>query len=186
MKQEAEKLIFELIEQTRKHVNYAESLKKLPNQVLNWKPNIDAWNVVECLAHLNLYSDFYHPEIKNAMQNSRHISEVTYSSGWLGNYFANSMLPKEKLNKMKTFKDKNPINFPSKKTVIDDFVQQQLTLIELLNQAKKANLNKTKTAISISQLIKLRLGDTFRFLINHNIRHIHQIQKLLKAQKVEN
>ncbi|RXM56703.1 hypothetical protein BOQ60_25350, partial [Chryseobacterium sp. CH1] len=30
------------------------------------------------------------------------------------------------------------------------------------------DLEKTKTSISISKLIKLKLGDTFRFVIYHN------------------
>ena len=40
--------------------------------------------------------------------------------------------------------------------------------------------DKTKTAISISKLIKLRLGDTFRVLIYHNERHIKQAERAIK------
>jgi hypothetical protein len=38
------------------------------------------------------------------------------------------MLPKEKLNKMKTFKDKNPLNAVLDKTVINKFIDQQIKL----------------------------------------------------------
>jgi hypothetical protein len=44
------------------------------------------------------------------------------------------MLPKEKLNKMKTFKDKNPLNAKLDKAVIDKFTNQQTKLLELINQ----------------------------------------------------
>lgn len=43
------------------------------------------------------------------------------------------MLPKEKLNKMKTFKDKNPLNANLDKLIIDKFINQQIKLLDLLN-----------------------------------------------------
>ena len=88
------------------------------------------------------------------------------------------MLPKEKLNKMKTFKDKNPLNSNLNKTVIDRFITQQIKLLDLLNQSRNVSLNKVKIQTSISSLIKLNLGDTFQFLINHIIRHLKQIDRI--------
>lgn len=182
MKIAAHLLLQDLIKQTKQHIQQIEKLKQLDNKLLNWKANTESWSVLECLAHLNLYSDFYNPEIKRAIAKSIHKPELHYQSGWLGNYFVNSMLPKEKLNKMKTFKDKNPIYLTMKADVLDEFIKQQQELIALLEQAEKVSLTKTKTAISISSLIKLRLGDTFRFLINHNIRHLNQINRVLTSQ----
>lgn len=182
MKQNTQAILQELINQTETQIKAAETLKQYDSAILNWKANADSWSVLQCLAHLNLYSDFYNPEIKRAITNSIHNPEPNYQSGWLGNYFANSMLPKEKLNKMKTFKDKNPIFLKLSDDVLDEFIKHQKELVALLEQAKKVSLNRTKTAISISSLIKLRLGDTFRFLINHNIRHFKQIERVLKAE----
>ena len=65
------------------------------------------------------------------------------------------MLPKEKLNKMKTFKDKNPIGSELDKKTIERFITQQEQILNLLDKSKEIDLNKTKTAISISKLIKL-------------------------------
>lgn len=90
------------------------------------------------------------------------------------------MLPKEKLNKMKTIKSMNPVGSNLDKSVLDKFINQQKTLLELLKQAKKVNLTKTKTGISISKWIKLRLGDTFRVVIYHNLRHMIQAEKVVK------
>ena len=91
------------------------------------------------------------------------------------------MLPKEKLNKMKTFKSKNPLNSALDKSVIDRFTTQQIKLLDLLNQSRKVSLNKVKIKTSISSLISLKLGDTFQFLINHMIRHLNQIDKIQTA-----
>ena len=93
------------------------------------------------------------------------------------------MLPKEKLNKMKTFKDKNPLHSNLDPTVMDKFIAQQNTLLDLLHQAKNVSLNKVKIETSLSSLIKIKLGDTFQFFINHIIRHLKQIEKIQIALK---
>lgn len=89
------------------------------------------------------------------------------------------MLPKEKLNKMKTFKDKNPIGSKLDKKTIERFISQQEQILNLLDKSREIDLNKTKTAISITNLIKLKIGDTFRVVIYHNERHLEQANKLL-------
>lgn len=82
---------------------------------------------------------------------------------------------------MKTSKDKNPIGSTLTIDVIDKFIIQQKELIDLIKKSKNVNLTKTKTAISISKLIKIRLGDTFRFIIAHNQRHIIQAKNAIKV-----
>jgi len=177
---DAHTLLLELKEETIKNTALALTLKNLSTEQLNFRENPDKWSILECLEHLNLYGDFYIPAIRQALKVAKTSGETTFRSGLLGNYFANSMLPKEKLNKMKTFKDKNPLHFDLDKSVIDRFVSQQKDLTELLEMSKTVSLNKVKINISISRWIKLKLGDTFRFVINHNIRHIRQIQNIIE------
>lgn len=47
---------------------------------------------------------------------------------------------------------------------------------------KNIDLNKTKTAISISKWFKLKLGDTFKVVIYHNERHIAQARKVCESE----
>ena len=180
---QSEKLIQTLLEQTNEIINQAEKLKILDFNSLAWKENNASWSVLECLEHLNLYGDYYLPEIENKIKESTTEAEVEFNSGMLGNYFAKSMLPKEKLNKMKTFKDKNPLHSTLDKSVIDKFLNQQIKLVDLLNQSKKVSLNKVKIKTSISSFISLKLGDTFQFLINHIIRHLNQVNRIQAAVK---
>lgn len=180
---QTEKIIQSLVEQTRENMNKVEALKAYDLHSLTWKENATSWSILECLEHLNLYGDFYLPEIKTKIQQSNTKSEPTFKSGILGAYFAKSMLPKEKLNKMKTFKDKNPLNAKLERNVIDKFMNQQEELLNLLNESQKVSLNKVKIQTSISSLIKLKLGDTFQFYINHIIRHLKQIERVEKAMK---
>lgn len=175
---QSEKLIQTLLEQTKQIINQAEKLKHYDLNTLTWKENKTSWSILECLEHLNLYGNFYLPQMENKIKNSTTKTELEFKSGILGNYFSKSMLPEEKLNKMKTFKDKNPLNANLDKTVIDKFINQQIKLLDLLNQSRNVNLNKVKIKISISSFIKLKLGDTFQFFINHIIRHLKQIDRI--------
>lgn len=175
---QSEKLIQSLIEQTRLIINQAEKLKSYDLPTLTWRENPASWNILECLEHLNLYGDYYLPQIENQIKNSNTKSDLEFKSGFLGNYFAKTMLPKEKRNKMKTFKDKNPLNTELDKTVIEKFVNQQIKLLDLLNQSRQVSLNKVKIETSILSLLKFKLGDTFQFFINHIFRHLNQIDNI--------
>lgn len=180
---QSEDLIQSLLKQTRQIINQAEKLKAYDLHALTWRENETSWNILECMEHLNLYGDFYLPHIEYQIKHSKSKPDTEFKSGFLGNYFSKSMLPKEKLNKMKTFKDKNPLKTELDKTAIDRFIAQQIILLELLNQAQNVSLNKVKTNISITKLIKLKLGDTFQFFINHIIRHLSQIERIQIVMK---
>lgn len=170
----------QLIEQTKANINKVETFRTRPLEELNFKITHDKWSVLECIEHLNLYSHFYNPEIKNCIETKHSKSNTLFVSGLIGNYFVKTMLPKKKLNNMKTFKDKDPSGSNLDTKVLDKFICQQKELIELIENSKNCNLTKTKTAISISKFIKIRLGDTFRFIIAHNERHIIQAQNTLQ------
>lgn len=180
---QSEQLIQQLIEQTRQVINQVEKLKNYDLSTLTWRENETAWNMLECLEHLNLYGDFYLPQIELKIKESNTRSAPVFKSGLLGNYFAKSMLPKEKLNKMNTFKDKNPINAKLDKDVIDKFIHQEMHLLDLLSQSRNVSLNKIKISTSISSLLRLNLGDTFQFFINHILRHLIQIDRIETAMK---
>ena len=151
--------------------------------LLNYKENKESWSVLECIQHLNLYSDFYLPEIKVQIEKSAYTSDELFKSGLLGNYSANMMLPGENMKKMKTFSNKNPLGSQLDSKVLERFIEHQDMMIELLNQSRSVSLNKTKTCISISKWIRLKLGDTFRFVINHQERHILQAKRTLVRAK---
>ncbi len=181
MKMNTQQLIDELKSITQDNLNFAEKLLNQPDEKLNFRFSEKSWSILECLEHLNLYGKFYLPEIRKSIQNSDTTFTEIFSSGMLGNYFAKSMLPKQKLNKMKTFRNMNPIHSNLDKKVLNEFIAQQKQMTQLLNDAENVNLNIIKTGISISSFIRLKLGDTFRFVIYHNLRHVEQAKKLLQV-----
>lgn len=150
--------------------------------MLLWRENANAWNVLECISHLNLYSAFYVPQMLEKIKKSNSKPQKTFKSGWLGGYFANSMQPKDKLNKMNSMKSMNTLNVRVDNAVLDQFVGHQHALLEVLKLAQNVNLNDIKIKTSLSLLIRLKLGDSLLFYVNHNRRHFKQIERILAAQ----
>ncbi|SFN77968.1 DinB superfamily protein [Chryseobacterium oleae] len=180
MKMSTPQLLDELKSLTQTHLKYAENLLQETDEKLNSRMSEGSWSVLECLEHLNRYGDFYIPEINQRISSSKTSPAPVFKPGFLGNYFAKSMQPKDKLNKMKTLKGMDPINSQLDKRVVEKFIRQQSQFLDLLEKAASANLNTIKTSVSISKLIKIKLGDTFRFVIYHNQRHVRQADSILK------
>ncbi|MDT0690023.1 DinB family protein [Salegentibacter sp. F188] len=180
MKIASEDLISDLKARTLQNLRKAEQMKKLPLENLNHKVNDHSWSALECIKHLNLYGEYYLPEIEKRINQRDYAAEEKFASGKLGNYFAKMMLPGEKMKKIKTFRNKNPNGSKLDKEALEEFIIQQNKILDLLEKARKISLNKTKTSISITSFLKLKLGDTLRVVIYHNDRHMLQAQKALE------
>lgn len=174
-------LIDDLVKRTERSTDKVRVFETLPIAQLQHKQG-NQWSILECLEHLNLYGDFYLPEIeKQIIANQHKPASGTFESGLVGNYFANLMEVKDgKIKKMKSPKDKNPSHTTLSITTISRFLKQQERLLNLLQQSRKVDLTRTKTAISLSSLIRLRLGDTLRFYTYHIERHVWQAERIMK------
>ncbi|WP_313265021.1 DinB family protein [Sphingobacterium sp.] len=181
MKYKSLELLQQLENQVHEHISFVNSLKVLSQEVLNNRPHEESWNILERLQHLNLYGNFYLPEITKKMTDSKFSFNADFKTGFLGNYFANSILPNDKKKKMKTFQKMDPKYLMLTKDVITVFLEQQDRLLNLLDRAKSKDLTKIHIKLSFCSWIQLRLGDIFRFVIHHNTRHIVQIKKMLSA-----
>jgi hypothetical protein len=65
-------------------------------------------------------------------------------------------------------------------TDIETFEKDQLHLLTILTQAEEVNLRKIKVPLSISKIIRLRLGDALQFVIYHNERHMQQALNIIE------
>ena len=176
------KLIVALIEVTKQNLNTTEGLLKMSLKDLNRKEDSSGWSALECIAHLNIYGSFYLPEIENAIDKASLSNSNNFKSGVFGGYFVNLIKPKENLNKMKTLEKFNPIGSKLNRDALITFKGQQIKMLELLSQMSQINLTKAKTAVSISKLIKMRLGDTLQFVIYHNQRHLIQANTAIASK----
>jgi hypothetical protein len=186
MKKQASELLDELIALTEQNSNRVRILKAKPITELNYKISAEKWSALQCIDHLNQYGDYYLPAIAGQLETAgQSKSDSTFTSGLLGNYFANLMQVKVgKIKKMKSPKDKLPSASDLSLNTIDRFLKQQDRLLELLRQARNKDLVKIKVSTSLHKLIKLRLGDTFRFFVNHVDRHIWQAEQITGTKPV--
>ncbi len=179
----------ELLEQlqsdTRQLILTANYLQTIDPGVLLQEPAPGKWSVIQVLEHLNSYGRYYLLSIERSLENDKPAVEV-FMPGWLGNYFTKLMKPGEDgaiINKTKSPKDHRPSKYLDVFPVLTTFLEQQHYLLELLEQAKSKNISGIRTPISISRLIRLKLGDTFRFLVAHEQRHFVQIDNTLAMVK---
>lgn len=177
-------LLQALTERTEENLRIAETFLALPTETLHLRPRPDAWNAMECMAHLNYYSGYYLPEIRKQMATTKYKgAQAMFTSSWLGNKFAAGMKPGGKMKKMSTPKGANPKNFPLPVTAeeLPRFIAYQKETLELLQLAAEVDLTRTKTGTSLTELIRLRLGDTLRVVIYHNWRHVEQAQRAVNG-----
>lgn len=179
------KLIDDLSQRTKQNIQEAEAWLSLPIEQLNYKPTSEQWSMLECLEHLNRYGNFYHPEIRRRIERAPKLDHPPqFKSGWLGNKFAVSLLPGKP--KMSSPSNMNPAGSHLNRAVLSTFLEQQQALLRLLDHARYVDLTRTKTSISLTSWIKLRLGDTFRVIVYHNQRHIEQAKRVYHGQSTGN
>lgn len=184
-----EELLNSLTEDVQKIKDAAQFFSTADKNKLVYCTEKGRWSVVQVLEHLNAYNRLYLPVIE------RELSIITYTdsdaiwfnSGYWGEKFTKMMKPSnvfEVKNKMKTQKMMSFPNSLNVDTVLAEFLAGQDKLLQLLERAKGKDLEKIHIPISLTKLIKLRLGDTFRFLIAHEQRHMIQARNTLKETGV--
>lgn len=149
------------------------------------QPAPGEWSVVQVMEHLNSYGHYYIPAIERSLRQNKPASEY-FIPGWIGDKFTKMMQPTAEgkvKNKMKAPKGHRPVPALDHKTVILEFLTQQHALLSLLDQAKTKNIGSIRTPISLTRLIRLKVGDTFRFLIAHEQRHFVQAYNTLAIVK---
>lgn len=158
-----------------------EEVKQLDSSLLLTQPTTDKWSVIQVLEHLNSYNRYYLPEIEKSLQSEQPLN-LQFKSGWFGDYFTKMMMPGKDgkvANKMNAPKDHRPITDLDAEGVIAEFIAGEQKLLVLFQQASSTDIGMLKVPISISRFIKLKLGDTFRFLIAHQQRHFIQLENTL-------
>ncbi len=151
------------------------------------KPAPDKWSVAQCLEHLNRYGLHYLPAMQSlisAAQGRESRPEPTFRAGWLGDFCVRTVQPMHTGNPRANRKLPAPKAYDPDRTgtttaeALPVFLRQQQITLELLEAAGRVNLEAVRVPISITPLIRLRLGDCLRFVIGHNQRHVQQAQRV--------
>lgn len=179
---QSNQLLNQLEADTRQLIVFAHFLQQEPSSLLLQNPEPGKWSIAQVVAHLNGYGGYYLPLLEKEMFNSKRPALAEFKPGWLGNYFTKLMLPGKdgKIGKkMQAPKDRRPPTNLNPKEVFATFLAHQQQLLDLLEKAKTKNMEAIRIPISINRFIKLKAGDTFRFLVAHQQRHFYQIKNVL-------
>lgn len=180
------KLITELEGITKANDQFAKKkLHHLSEEQKKWRPTSESWNIIEVFAHLNEYASFYHRVFKEKIEKTKFKgAKETFVSSPLGRSAWKSMKLGRANNikrKFKAPKSYNPFNDSTlvKGDEISRFETNQNELLTILDLSKKVNLRKVKVPISISRIVRLRLGDALMFVVYHNERHVQQALNII-------
>jgi DinB superfamily len=173
-------LLEQLEADTRQVILSANYLLQEDPELLTQQPAPGKWSIAQVIEHMNSYGRYYIPHMKKVLEQSNRPVNAWFTPGWLGEYFTKSMLPREGTvkNKMKSPNDHRPSPDIDSKKALDEFLHQQMVLLQLLEKAKQTDINKLRIPISIAKFITIKLGDTFRFFIAHEQRHMVQVKNI--------
>lgn len=177
-------LIDQLQSDVRKLILAGSKLKSEDVAVLQRQPGEGKWSVAQVLAHLNTYGKYYIPAMRHAMTAANATEKEWYRAGWLGDYFTKLMEPRPDGSvsmKMKAPKNSRPLPVFDVAEVLEEFLTQQHALLDLLQEARRRNLAAIRIPTTLSKMIRLKLGDTFRFMVAHERRHFVQIERALEG-----
>lgn len=138
-------------------------------------PGRNAWNALQCAEHLNRYCVFYLPQLREALRYTG--NSTAFKSSIIGNMLVKTVDPIVKKRKMKTFRAMNPSVMEADEAALSRFKSYQQELLDLLKDFEETDLNCKCIAVTFTKLIKLTTGDTLRFMVYHNRRHITQALK---------
>lgn len=175
-----EKFLNQLEDQLHKQIDIVVChYQNLTESELLFQKDETSWSIAHCIEHLNTYSNYYLPLIQNSLnklqnENNR---DMNYKAGFLGAYFIKKINPITGKNKMKAHKKHYPIINSDVSQIISKHLNYQEELVKLIRNSSNVNLNKKTIPVSIFKPIKLSIGDTLHFIIEHNARHLIQASK---------
>ncbi len=183
----SKELLIELRAITERNIDLLRKrFSDLTDQQKRWKTDANSWSVVEVFAHLNAYANYYHPVFTLRIENSRFrepkdifISSPLGKSAWKSMKLGNAKNVKRRMKSPKSFNPTIETTLTNGEP-IEAFEKDQLYLLNILTNAEEVNLRKVKVPISISQIIRLRLGDALQFVIYHNERHLQQALNIIE------
>ena len=162
-----------------------KKLVHLGDNQLKWTPKSENWSINEVLAHLNKYASYYHGVFKERIDLTKFKEpKENFTSSPLGRSAWKSMKLGNANNIKRKFRAPKSFNPRIDKEImtgneINLFIASQEELLNIINDSRNVNLRRVKVPISISHIIKFRLGDALQFVIYHNERHLQQVLNIL-------
>ena len=164
-----------LLEQTR------SQFSRLDADRLRYRPAPEAWNVLECFAHLNQFSEDYISRIELAIHKAKARrwaagDDVRYSGR------GRRAIRRANPDNGKAYKTGKAYNFnqlPLAQEVVKSFIINGERMLRVVQAAREIDINRAKVRKAHSWVGRYSVGELLEFLVLHARRHVLQAQRLI-------
>ena len=164
--------------QTAKHV--AEEFLPLSDAQASWKPSPDRWSIGECMDHLRVTGEQYYPRLEGAIERAKQGDPSRpYKPRFFGRLFVKFAGP-DGPRRVKAPKAFAPTSSDGGARAVREFLDQQSTLIELIERAEECDLNGGRFGSPVTRLLRFSLGEGLELMVRHQQRHRMQAQRVMK------
>jgi hypothetical protein len=153
----------------------------LPESTLRSRGGPEQWNILECFAHLNAYTDFYLSRIDLAIHKAKArkwVPAQNMNSGWIERRVIKKVDPARPFKRRKSPKKFNFMRQSLATEEVKRFIISSEKLLRCIQAAREIDLNRPKIQMAHTSAFKFRPGNLFQYLVLHAKRHLAQIEKL--------
>lgn len=172
-----------LIDKTEVITSNTHAFLRLSEDKLNFKPEPQVWSIVEIFSHLNIANTKYIHSILEKIKMAPDAISPYFQSGWMGDWVYEKLMPRSdgSVCKMSSPKFFHPAkNKNASHEVINQFLERQDEIHDILLHVSTKDLARIRVPFYLTGILKFRLGDSLRFLIAHNERHLLQAHRVME------
>lgn len=172
-------LLDHLEDELRDMLDYVRTqIADQPDEVLRHRPDPQAWNAYECLAHLNAFSDDYLAHIELAIHKAKARNWLTVETLRYTGRGRRAIRRADAANgkKYKTAKRYNFAHLPLGAEQIKVFSIHTERLLRLIQNAREVDLNRVTVRKAHSWVGEYTLGNLLEYLVAHTRRHVGQVR----------
>jgi hypothetical protein len=156
-----------------------ELCKGVHHHQLNLRVETGTWSIVECIVHLNLFSEEFVPIIETACNEARvkgWTAESTFKMDFVGKVLKFALEPPSRW-KAATRARFEPTIVEPLSEVAPKFYELQNELIRAVRNTSAFDLNRIKIASPASGRVRYNLYSCFLIIAAHQRRHLWQAEQ---------
>lgn len=177
-------LIDEMQASVQGQIIHLKAWAQLPLDLLEERPALRSWNVLEVIEHLNISSGHYTHRLSRIYAKGEALGlKAEFTPGRWGESFTRSMqpLPDGTIPKpMRTLWLFEPKAAAAKgRTSLQEFQSMLEEQLVLLERARSMGWEGPKVTSTLGPIFRFKVGDAFRFMVAHQARHFLQVERTL-------
>jgi hypothetical protein len=150
----------------------------LGDEQLHWAAEPGRWSIAQCMEHLVVIAQRYHPRLAAAMDQRSTTSGATeYRPTWVGRRLVDAMRDTTGRRHFRAPRLFQPDARPAPGAP-ERLLATQRELGELLTRAAGVDLVRVKVRSPVMPLLRLNLGETLELQVVHIARHLAQARRV--------